>query len=86
MMKLRDIGFDQWFEARLDELRLKNHSIARVSAVDRGSYLVRNELREIPAELTGKFYSRVDSSIDLPCVGDWVIVQYHNDDTAHPRP
>jgi ribosome biogenesis GTPase len=78
MLKLRDLGFDYWFEAHIDELHREDHGIARVSAVDRGSYLIRNELREIPAELAGKFRFRVESSLDLPCIGDWVYVQYHN--------
>ncbi len=82
MMKLSDMGFDPWFEARVEELRQAGQGIARVSAVDRGAFLIRNESREIPAELAGKFYFRVDSSDDLPCVGDWVIVQYHNDGAA----
>ncbi len=82
MMKLSDIGFDNRFEAHVEDLRQEGQDIARVSAVDRGSYLVRNELREVPAELAGKFYFRVESSVDLPCVGDWVTVQYHNDDTS----
>jgi ribosome biogenesis GTPase / thiamine phosphate phosphatase len=82
MMKLSDIGFDRWFETHGVELRHENQGIARVSAVDRGSYLVRNELREVPAELAGKYYFHVDSSVDLPCVGDWVTIQYHNDNTA----
>jgi ribosome biogenesis GTPase len=81
MMKLKYLGFDQWFETHFNALRQDGHDIARVSAVDRGSYLIKNELREIPAELAGKFYFRVESSVDLPCVGDWVTVQYHNDDT-----
>jgi ribosome biogenesis GTPase len=81
-LKLSDIGFDHWFEAHVEELRQEGQDIARVSAVDRGSYLVRNERREVPAELAGKFYFHVDSSVDLPCVGDWVAVQYHKDDTA----
>ncbi|MGA1876466.1 MAG: ribosome small subunit-dependent GTPase A [bacterium] len=82
MMKLSDLGFDQWFEAHSDALGQDGHGIARVSAVDRGSYLIRNELREVTAELAGKFYFRIESSVDLPCVGDWVTVQYYNDDTA----
>jgi ribosome biogenesis GTPase / thiamine phosphate phosphatase len=81
MMKLTDLGFDQWFEAHVGALRQNGHGIARVSAVDRGSYLIRNEHGEIPAELAGKFYFRVESSVDLPCVGDWVAVQYYNDDS-----
>jgi len=81
-MKLSDIGFDQWFQENVSGLRQEGHGVARISAVDRGSYLIRNELGEIPAELAGKFYFQVESSVDLPCVGDWVTVQYHNDAAA----
>lgn len=80
-MKLNNLGFDHWFEAHVDDIRHEDQSIARVSAVNRNSYIIRNELREIPAELAGKFYFHVESSVELPCVGDWVTVQYHNDDT-----
>jgi ribosome biogenesis GTPase len=82
MMKLSDMGFDQWFQAHIADLRQEGRSIARISAVDRGSYLIRNQTKEVPAELAGKFYFQVESSVDLPCVGDWVSVQYHNEETA----
>ena len=82
MMKLSDIGFDSWFEAHVGDMHQEDQGIARVSAVDRNSYIIRNELREIPAELAGKFYFHVESSVELPCVGDWVTVQYHNDDAS----
>jgi len=82
MMKLSDLGFDRWFEAHADEMIHKDHDIARVSAVDRNSYMIRNELKEIPAELAGKFYFNIDSPVELPCAGDWVTVQYHNDGTS----
>ena len=82
MMELRDLGFDHWFQAQVSDSRQEGYAIARISAVDRGSYLIRNELGEIPAELAGKFYFQVESPVDLPCVGDWVTVRYHNDDTA----
>ncbi|MBU1564719.1 MAG: ribosome small subunit-dependent GTPase A [Proteobacteria bacterium] len=81
MMKLNDMGFDQWFQLHGSALRQEGLDIARISAVDRGSYLIRNLTREVPAELAGKFYFQAESSIDLPCVGDWVTVQYHNNDT-----
>ncbi|MFH2133695.1 MAG: ribosome small subunit-dependent GTPase A [Pseudomonadota bacterium] len=51
---------------------------ARVTAVDRGRYVIRNENGELPAELTGKFLHTAESSVDIPCVGDWVCVQYHD--------
>jgi ribosome biogenesis GTPase len=81
-MKLRDLGFDQWFEAHATEILQDDSGIARISAVDRGSYLIRNESREVPAELSGKLSYQIESSADLPCVGDWVAAHYYNDDTA----
>jgi ribosome biogenesis GTPase len=82
MMKLSDMGFDQWFQSHVSELRQEGRDIAHISAVDRGSYLIRNQTKEIPAELAGKFYFQIESPVDLPCVGDWVIIQYHSNDTA----
>jgi ribosome biogenesis GTPase len=81
-MKLSDMGFDPWFQSHAGDLRQEGRDIARVSAVDRGSYLVRNQTGEVPAELAGRFYFQAESSMDLPCVGDWVTVQYHSNDTA----
>ncbi len=81
MIKLIDMGFDQWFQSHVGELHQEDRDFARISAVDRGSYLIRNRSKEIPAELAGKSYFHAESSVDLPCVGDWVTVQYHNNDT-----
>jgi len=81
-MKLSNLGFDQWFEARAAQFLQEDGSVARVSAVDRGSYLIRNESGEVPAELAGKFSYQIEGPIDLPCVGDWVTVQYYDNDTA----
>ncbi len=81
MMKLSDMGFDPWFDSHVSELHEAHRNIARVSAVDRGAYLIRNLTGEVPAELAGKFSFQVESPNDLPCVGDWATVQYHNNDT-----
>ena len=81
-MKLRDLGFDQWFETHTTELRMDGCDFARISAVDRGSYIIKDESREVPAELSGKLAFQIDSSVDLPCVGDWVTAQHYNNDTA----
>lgn len=56
-------------------------STARVTAVDRDQYIIRNAEGELPAELTGKFIYTRESPTDLPCVGDWVCVQYHDSGT-----
>jgi hypothetical protein len=35
-MKLRELGFDEWFEAQIGSMPLPGHSLARVTTVDRG--------------------------------------------------
>ncbi len=81
-MKIRNLGFDQWFKDHSAEFRQEGCSFARISAVDRGSYLIRNDSGEVPAELTGKLSYQIESSMDLPCGGDWVTAYYYNDGTA----
>ena len=81
-MNIRDIGYDPWFEAQLESTSATGHSIARVMTVDRGSYLIRTDGGEIPAELAGKYRFNIQSEADLPCVGDWVLAQFHNTESA----
>jgi ribosome biogenesis GTPase len=78
-MELADLGFDSWFEEKRKGLEPSDCVLARVTRVDKDRYLVRNEHNEVQAEPTGKLLFSADSSQDLPCVGDWVFVQYHND-------
>jgi ribosome biogenesis GTPase / thiamine phosphate phosphatase len=80
-MELTEIGFDPWFKKKREELQPSDWRIARITAVDRNRYLARNEENEIQAEPTGKLLFFTESNQDLPCVGDWVLVQYYNDDT-----
>jgi len=75
-MELTELGLDSKFAAQ--EMCASGLRLARVTAVDRGRYVVRNEQGEVPAELTGKFIYSADSSVDMPCVGDWVCVQYRD--------
>lgn len=81
-MRLKDLGFDQWFEAHRVDFRQEGCDVARISAVDRGSYLIRNEAGEVPAELAGKFSYQIGSPVHLPCVGDWVTAQYYDSNSA----
>ena len=57
-----------------------DESIARVTAVDRNRYLVRDALGEMPATLVGRFTYLAESNADLPCVGDWVGISRHSAD------
>jgi ribosome biogenesis GTPase len=81
-MDLTALGYDQWVEEHIGDLLQTEQSLARVTTVDRGAFLVRNEQDEISAELPGKFRFAVQSAIDLPCVGDWVCIQ--NPTTSGP--
>jgi len=78
-MELSDLGYDHWFQQKREQLQRPDCDVARITRVDRDRYLVRNERNEVQAELTGRMSFGAESSQDLPCVGDWVLVQYHND-------
>jgi ribosome biogenesis GTPase len=77
-MQLSELGLDSEFEEQASKLCASGQRVARVTAVDRGRYVVRNEQGEVSAELTGKFLYSAASSVDMPCVGDWVCVEYHD--------
>ena len=77
-MERSALGLTPWFEDRARELCGLDVPIARVTAVDRGRYFIRDERGETPAELTGRFLYASGSSTDLPCVGDWVCARYRD--------
>ncbi len=77
-MELADLGFDSWFRECTTELPHPECRIARVAAVDRGGGLVINEDGEVPFEVAGRLRFSARSAADLPCVGDWVLAQYHS--------
>lgn len=76
-MDLAKLGFDKWFEDRIGNLQQPGQSIARVTAVDRDAFLVRDDRGESIAELAGKVRFATESTVDLPCVGDWVCIERH---------
>lgn len=81
MNHLEKLGFDKWFQDRIETEKLNNLQIARVISVNKNSFVVSNGTSEIYAELTGKFLFNTDSSLDLPTVGDWVYIQLLDEET-----
>lgn len=81
-MDLQALGFDDWFAARAGDAPRDGESVARVMAVDRGVFVVRDDQGEIGAELAGRFRFAVESSLDMPCVGDWVRVERESPERA----
>ncbi|MFC1941594.1 ribosome small subunit-dependent GTPase A [Chloroflexota bacterium] len=80
-MELQDLGFNEWFQHQQKESGKPGYSVARVTAVNRDNYRVRNEEGEVLAELAGEFMFSAESNIEFPVVGDWAFVQYYNSDT-----
>ncbi len=80
-MEISDLGFDYQFWEQSIDFDSNIFCLARVTAVNRNNFLVSNEKGEIEAELTGKLLYEANSSLEFPTVGDWVLTQYHNENT-----
>jgi ribosome biogenesis GTPase len=80
-VKFEELGFNEWFQEKLKESEPSKFDLARVVSLSRDNYTVRNEDAEIPAEVTGKLLYGTESNLDLPTVGDWVFVEYFNENT-----
>jgi ribosome biogenesis GTPase / thiamine phosphate phosphatase len=79
--KLENIGFDDWFVQQFKSIEKNDFSPARIVQVNKDNYLIRNEKNELKAEVTGKLLFNADSGTSMPTVGDWVLVQYFDDET-----
>ncbi|MBT4484928.1 MAG: ribosome small subunit-dependent GTPase A [Candidatus Latescibacteria bacterium] len=82
-MELKDLGFSNWFKEKLSESQYSDDTLnlARVVSVNKDNYRIRNEEAEIQAEITGKIMYGAESNLAFPTVGDWVHIQYFNEDT-----
>jgi len=80
-MELQELGFSEWFLDRQDKAEKQDYDIARITAVNRDNYLLRNERSEVLAELSGEFIYSAESNAEFPVVGDWAYVRYFNSDT-----
>ncbi|MCI5167389.1 MAG: ribosome small subunit-dependent GTPase A [Candidatus Electrothrix sp. GM3_4] len=79
---LNVLGWNPWFDDQGRKCCPPEQQVARVTAVDRGWYTVRNGAGEVPAQVTGKFLRITKSTSEMPCVGDWVCVHYDAKDAA----
>jgi ribosome biogenesis GTPase len=80
MNNLVKLGFDNWFRDKVD-LSKTDFNIVRIISVNKNSFVVSNGIKDIYAELTGKFLFNSEDSLDLPAVGDWVYAQLFDDDS-----
>lgn len=78
---LAHLGFNPFFQQQAEPDKVAQFQIARVSAVDKESYLLLNHLGEVRAEIAGKLMFSADSALDYPTTGDWVYAHYLDNDT-----
>jgi len=81
MNEIEKLGFDKWFQDKVETTKSNDFQIVRVISVNKNSFVISNGMKDIYAELTGKFLFNSDSSLDFPTVGDWVYVQVFDDDS-----
>ena len=79
MNNIEKLGLNNWFSDKVD-LSKTDFNIVRVISVNKNSFVVSNGVKDIYAELTGKFLFNSEDSLDLPAVGDWVYTQLFDDD------
>jgi ribosome biogenesis GTPase len=82
IIKIEDLGYDEFFEANRKKLRLELFPIARVIAERRGGYRVKNIQGEYLAKIMGKQIWNAKSREDYPAVGDWVSISKVEEDKA----
>ncbi|HEY6389370.1 MAG TPA: ribosome small subunit-dependent GTPase A [Candidatus Acidoferrum sp.] len=74
-MKIRDLGWDAYFEALWSESAEDGCVPARVVSQQRGLWRVGGDFEECWAESSGKFRKEAEAGGDWPAVGDWVSVE-----------
>ena len=81
-LNLYDIGysdfFDHYYKTKID----KNLTPARIIAEHKEMYVLRNEISELSAKITGKMMFTALSREDYPAVGDWVLITVLDDNQA----
>jgi len=71
MINLKDFGYTETTP------HISGYIPGRVTEVQRERYTIITERGEVAAALKGSFYHNAQIREDLPCVGDFVLVQYN---------
>ena len=79
-MHLKYLGFNNWFQSKIDPAKGEQFKFARIVAVHKDRYVIQNETDPVWAEITGRLMFTASSSLDYPTVGDWVYAQYLDGD------
>lgn len=72
MKTLSAIGLHSKLQKDLQQKQINTEEVARVIAVHKERYLIRNHKQTFQAEITGNMRYAASTSHDFPAVGDWV--------------
>ncbi len=75
-MNLQDLGYRDWHRDKLKDFEADEDRLARITAVDRDRYMIASPIGAVPAAASGKLLYCAGTPEDMPCVGDWVLVDY----------
>ena len=81
-IKLKDLGYSNFFENNFQSSEDKSLIPARVIAEHKETYILRNETSEFTAKITGKLMFSASSREEYPSVGDWVLISISDKDSA----
>ena len=81
MNELEKLGYDDWFQSRVDVNQSSVHELARVVSVHKDRYIITTGDGDVFAELSGNFLYSANSAIDFPTTGDWVYADLYDENT-----
>lgn len=81
-MNLELLGWSKDLALSFAPFAAQQLQVGRVARQHKQIYTLYTEAGEISAKISGKFRYQVQSSEDLPCVGDWVVISAPTDQTA----
>lgn len=81
-MNLDLLGWSEDLALSFAPFAAQQLQVGRVARQHKQIYTLYTEAGELAAKISGKFRYQVQSSEDLPCVGDWVVISAPTDQTA----
>jgi ribosome biogenesis GTPase len=81
-IKLEDMGYSDFFRIKKESDCGDSLIAARIIAEHRGEYILKNEVSDFSAKITGKMMLEASAREDYPAVGDWVLISMLNESQA----
>ncbi len=80
--RLMQLGWNSNFESEFANFSAQDIVPGRIFLEQKSEYLVLTADKEVTAKLAGKIRHKAESKLDLPTVGDWVVLRLLGDGTG----